>query len=455
MDLVYTIYIGRYTKEVLNLEPDFSKLDCSEIDGRLNASTYYAFYVHACLEGWINSTLTFTHDLDLELKFGPRTLQYVHLPSMKEYGVLPEYTKQDLDVKGHVTRSQLQTYYTSIIAYLVVERYRQSTTGVRASEWRRPMINLVSELFSQRYNFSTVLHIANYKEVQDTVILPIARYTGKNLHYYTYDNWVFDNLEKGNYRTKGYTYDEKLQHLNETKYYQPGLPVFKYEKAVNLTAGKISGLKNVHICVIQEIKPREIVMNKTSIVGTKEDLALEKEQNQHLEEIFVIDNNLGAVNQRIETLDYSLLGVDVVMMGTMRQWLQKAKDIEENFLDEMFEEKYFIRGVGDQLTTELHITRPELPAVFTKEHKYFKIQLTYADAVYWLLDDHGIDFDRELFKEVYKDYLQFDIPLAEMSTPELIKTLLKSQVTANMNAGISMSNQYIEYLNNKKEGTEQ
>lgn len=446
MDLIYTIYIGRYTKELLGVEPDFSKLDCTEINGRLGTSQFKDFYIYACQQGWINHTLQFTQDLNIDEEITQKMLRQVYLPSAQTYGILRTYTLQDLDHDSKVRVSQLQTFYTNIIAYLVVSRFSGLQRGVDKELWIRPLINLDYRLFTIRFNFSTVLHIKDYQEVKDTVELPIERFIGDNEHYYTYDNWVFDNLEKDNFRTKGYTYPEKHQHLLDSKYYQVGLPIFKYEKAVNLTAGNIAGLKQVHLCVIKEVGPRSITLNTTSITGTNEDLDYIKEQNNHLDEIFSLDNGLGAVNQRVENLDYSFIGIDTCMMGTMRLWGKTDKERKENFLDEMFEEKYFIRGVGDQLQTDLFITRPEFPQVYTPGHKYFKVTMTYADAVFWLLDDHKVLFDRELFKQVYKGYLAYDKPLAEMTTEELIQTLLNSEVEQNIQTGKGMDAQYQAYL---------
>lgn len=461
MDLVYVVYLGRYLKDFLEEEVDFSDLDSSPIYRMFYDLKYITLIPYALEQGWINDTFDFVRQFEVDKinrKFTKDglDLEYYYLKDLREFNfeLEAEYDIFSISKVGEIKAYTLQNAYLHMIGYFVVLKYVMEKLAKEQKElftWVKPKINLEYQIFTARFNSVFVMHAIQYKEVAEAVEVVIPDTVKEKMHDYLYDNWIWDNQTKGNLYSKGYTYLEKYEHIKETKYYQPGLPVFFYEKSNPIYAGNITGLKQVQLAIIEEIKPMNIRLNLTSLSITKDDLTAIFLDNTQLEDIFVIDDAIKNLNQRKETFDLSTLGIDHYMMGTMRLWRKSEKEIKEKYLEEVFEEKFFIHGVGEPYTNKMKINTKDLPQAYQKGYQSFDVEFTYADAVLWLLKEWDVAFDEELYKEVYKDYFEFKgKPYAELNTVELYKQLQQSDLEINRQAGVLLEEKYLEVKEKEK-----
>lgn len=456
-DAIYTIYVGRYIQEVLKEEPDYSNLDCTELKGKVSISSYYNFYIHAKQQGWINSTFELFDEIELDNDKSKRDTSLHFVESLVPIGVVDNF---DINIVNEYydkiyMNNQYQVIYTSYVAYLVVKRFESLRQG--NTDWKRIRIQVNEQVFTIRYGYMFVFHIMQYPEVLETVHDMLDKIKPDDRHTFIFDNWIYDNTDKGNLSEDGYTYKEKIEQLEKSKYYQPGLPIFMYEKSNNITAGNSTGLKQVSLAVINGFTEQLVDLTVLSTRSTKEDINALMEDNMHLSDIYIIEDGFYSLHQRREVIDMTSLGIDYVMMGTARLWAKTVRERKDNeYLGGLFEEKFFIKGVGEYNTTEVNLTRPELPVAGTNKHVYYKFRLNYAEAVYWIMKDWGISFDSELFKEVYKDYLYCDKPLYDLTTEEFINEMKNSRDMYNRTIANNMELQYklvkqIEERKNKLE----
>lgn len=436
MDLLYLIYIGKYIKEVLNDEPDFTDIDCTDIIGKVNDPVYTPFISYACYIGWINESLAFYNTINLDDFESAKAKSEIYCKSPDSNNLLDYYKIDDYAIEHSIKVSQYQFFYVNLISWLVVNRYYYLQRGLI---WTKPFVKLDPVLFSYRFNGVFTTHIMRYAEVNKTINTNIKEIVGTHQHMYDFDCWVFDNTSKGNLRNVGYTITQKYQHIMDSKYYQIGLPVFYYEKSNNLTAGNVSGLKQVHIAIIRDIKPQGITLEITNIRSTHADVDKILNENDYLSDYLNYDPNIGALYSRVETLDYTGIGVDHLMLAAPRKWSLSSTEKDQIFIEDIFEEKYFIRGVGDDLLTNLHIQLPGYPENYTPGHKFYEIELSYADVVYWLLKEWKVDFNTQAFKDVYKNYLMFDKPVADLNNVDMIKALYSTSSSLNKTTALALN----------------
>lgn len=201
-----------------------------------------------------------------------------------------------------------------------------------------------------------------------------------NMSVLGFKAWVNSLVERGYLTQEGFTIEEKKSYLDKNnKYFRVGSVVNILERKRKMTTYRFSSILNCHLAVIRSISDRfinvEIIPQKFTRAQYEYDFLEAPEHAKLLYE----DGTLPIQPTRRESFSYFELGIE----GCTKDDTNMVH--EYKILNRLND-----KGEGD-------VTQ----YVFGKDGNSFKKSMSFNEAVWYILKEHKITFDEDLFKEVY------------------------------------------------------
>ena len=184
-----------------------------------------------------------------------------------------------------------------------------------------------------------------------------------------YEAWWLKGFDKGLLRSD-YTIADKIQRM-EALNIKEGEVVGVYERDMLQANNRVKRIKNFNFAIIRKITKTEVVLQ---IIYTRRTryggrLAFENMTMMH-KQMYCADMPDQNLSSKIETLSLYELGIEYVMSN----------------------ELCFILPLEDSDTMELDVTNGQ---------RKDKLSLSEVQAIYWLLGEFDVEFNRERFRTRY------------------------------------------------------
>ena len=455
-DLVFLVYVGRYIKQELQQDPDYSSINvdpsmtCPDM---MKNKNLIEFLKDSEVQGGLNTTLSFYRSI-VELDINTDNLEenfanlVPYTGSIDMLGVKSDYKDMDFisELSKYAKNSQFQFIYISLVARLLVLRY--ISNNLQKSGYSEVFDSIISlqvraELLYFKTSLVYLTHIINYPEVKSLIAIQDMEYI--NMYStFLYYAWGYDQQTKGLMKSKGFTVEDKIKAIESNPKYENNLPVLLYTKKENYNATKDSYIETADLVIIRNYDEQYLFIEKTRITDTKVGRIAETNQNRIIKEINSIRINMDDLeyNPEYETFNLSNIGIGGTMMAGMRKNGKSKKAIKEDYIDSTFEEEEFIKELDATSNVRIFINPSNILNELDEDevvNNRIEVVMTQVDAVYWLLKDWGVQFDEERYKELYKDSFEYEVPLYNMELPVLYKALQASDMEINQIASSVLS----------------
>lgn len=442
-DLVFLSYIGKYVYELEGVTPDFGKFKCNNLENMSKNKNLMDFIYECGQRGWINDTLEFYKEfghekLDESGIYLPVELKPLLTQPLSGLGVRPYYTRKLIISNTYdIRNNQIQFAMIDLIAGLLVRKYfnavDKNTNEVNSNKYR---IDILNELLYNKYNLVYFTHVYRYPEVNNLIYIKDKFYE-EEYSRFLYASWGYDNIQRGYFTIYGATKKDKYNKIKSDPRYKIGMPLVLYRKDSNFISSNWSDLVDAEIVIIDGYDKDKVILRKTGINNTRAGVKAYLSKNMQARELYLSKGDFDLDSKTpSEVTSYDLDDISVEGIMTLSSTELEKAFFKENKILPRQEESYVLKSLDENLYENLYIGRPDLPDIQDDDYRSVQLEMTYIDAIYWLLKDWDEPFDEENYKDVYDyGFEYYKAPLFDMSTPQLALAMIKSDRKLNNEEG--------------------
>lgn len=282
------------------------------------------------------------------------------------------YLKWSLDIVKELCGTEFYMWYVDMkrVTWNVLDLTSWFVVGKFLGLIGSSKLLLLFEGYHSRnlYYFSNVyaccMSLPWYKELIDLVV----KYDGVNPPDMDYE--IFCNMAYYAGKYKKYTIDEKRSILLDTLGWKPGSVLIVWERSGICQNSMFGRIKSARVVILKEIRKDCIEFVGVPVNKTKEEV---------YQEYLEIPEERRSLFSDILDKPLSLYDVELMFTSVGLGWY-------------FYDEEYLVTTLDKNETVK---------KLVTVDGKEKVVEMSGIDAIYWLMCQYGVDFDKDLYREMY------------------------------------------------------